>query len=109
MFIGKIRMVFQPDHIISYNGDGSITVLIPKVESDEWLINIIEQAIGFLKKPAYFQFYEEDLLEYRCGVSVEGPRTAGFDELFAEAKRALDCVSKNDDQWTGFYRQAGRA
>ncbi len=108
-FIGKIRMVFQTDHIISYNGDGSITVLIPKVESDEWLINIIEQAIGFLKKPAYFQFYEEDLLEYRCGVSVEGPRTAGFDELFAEAKRALDCVSKNDDQWTGFYRQAGRA
>ena len=106
--IGKVKMILQPDNIVSYNGDGSISVLIPEAKSDECVERRIEKTIDFLKKPAYFQFSEDDYLDYRCGISAEGDRTAGFDELLDEAKQALDRISDSEDTRIAFYRRTGK-
>jgi hypothetical protein len=33
-FIGKAKIILHPANIVSYNGDGSITVLVPHAETD---------------------------------------------------------------------------
>ena len=96
-FIGKAKFIFQPENILSYNGDGSLSVLIPEVKSHEWLEDLAGQAVKLLKKPAYYQYYEEDTMDYGCGIAVADDNTAGFDELFNEAKKSLKNTYDIDD------------
>ncbi len=106
-FIGKSKIILQPDNIVSYNGDGSVSGLIHEIESDERLLQLVEETIGTLKKPAYFHFIEEDILDYRCGISIWNGQTGGFDEMFGEAQQALRRISESEDAYIGIYGQTG--
>ena len=109
-FFGKTKMILQPDNVVSYNGDGSLTILFPTLTDKQELAHLISATIEFLRKPAYYQFYEEDLLDYRCGLSVSDEQTTGFDELYEEAKQALAQSGEQDGQRIRIYGQtAGNA
>ena len=108
-FLGKAKIILYNDYVVSYDGRNTLTVLIPSLESEEWLYRLIDETMSFLKKPAYYQFYEEDLMDYRCGVSVESVHTAGFDELLSQARKALESVKNGGDTRIGFYGRPDKA
>ncbi len=108
-YLGKTKIVLHNDYVVSYDGRSTLTVLIPELESEQWLYKLVDETVRFLKKPAFYQFYEEDLMDYRCGVSVERAHTAGFDELLSQARQALEQVKDAGGVRIGFYGRPEKA
>ncbi len=104
-FLGKTKIVLHPNYVISSDGQSDITVLIPEIESSEWLYQLVDETISYLKKPAYFQFYEEDVMDLRCGVAMQQAGTDSFEQLHFQAKKALESIKESSDIRIGFYEQ----
>lgn len=105
-FVGKTMMMFDTEHLMNTDGTCSITVLIPDMQSEAWLLGRIEKTVKFFKNPANFEFYEEDFLQYQCGIAVSDNETGGFDDLNAKAYQALSSIEGQADKTVKFYNTA---
>jgi diguanylate cyclase (GGDEF)-like protein len=95
-FLGKVKMIIYGEHILSNDGKGSITVLVPEVHSDGWLLRLMEETVKLLKNPAFFQIHEEVFAEYRCGIALSDENNVDFNGLSARALAALQTTDGDD-------------
>lgn len=96
-FAGKILMIVGPEQIPGIVDKNTFVVFIPDMQSETWLISLAEKIIKMLKNPAYFQFHEEMLLNYGCGISVSEKPVEGVDSHFANASRAFESLGEKSD------------
>ncbi|NLA88082.1 MAG: GGDEF domain-containing protein [Clostridiales bacterium] len=101
-FVGKIMIVYDPDHLTCYDGEHTMALFVPVAGSDEALIKLGEKILKCLRNPAYFQFQEEMLLDFSCGISVSEEKTSGFAELYDKATHALWSLDEETDSHIAF-------
>ena len=80
-FVGKAMMIFRSGHLVQFDNTGRITVLFTDMASSEPAAAFINTILKHLKNPAFFQFREEEYMEYRYGIAVSKPETSDFDFL----------------------------
>ncbi len=87
--IVKTVRSLQSNVIISYKGDGIIAALMTQAGSEETILELLEKTLKRFRNLAFFQYYEEELLEYKCACIITEPPAGDFDVLVDKACAAL--------------------